>query len=228
MIRSMMIANLLAVVGLTIGCVGEEPLDEETDEDPASLAQPESASCASTAPVAPLAVSQLPLAAAPISDAELEEVRRAVDLAATTEILTEDGETLNLETGITSPHEGSLNGVDITFTPLDATGRPSLKNLEVVYQRSDTLPPHFYFVTNESAGSSALPTEKPGGGPTSFLCLGSWSSWSTSSTSCGYRQLCSKKKWNHLATFSQQTRQKHCLNGNIRYETRTHFEHCGC
>lgn len=184
------------------------------------------------APVAPAAsLAQAPLAEGdhPITAAELEEVRRAVDLAATTEILTEDGESMKLENGITSPHEGSLNGVDITFTPLDATGRPSQRNLEVVYQRSDTAPPHFYFVSNESGAPSLVPTEKPGDGPISSLCIGgNWSSWSTSGGYCGYRWLCSKKKWNHDAWFEYQSRSKRCWNGNMQYETRTHFAHCGC
>jgi hypothetical protein len=203
-----------------------------TEEEPSPPAPSELVSPVAAPAVA--TVSQLPLAEGdrPISAAELDEVRRAVDFAATTEILTEDGETLKLETGITSAHEASLNGVDITFTPLDAAGLPSRKNLQVVYQRSDTLPPHFFFVTTDSAPPSLAaqkPTEKPGDGPISSLCIGgTWSSWSTYNTYCGYRWLCSKRKWNNLATFSQQQRQKRCWNGNMQYETRNHFEHCGC
>jgi hypothetical protein len=125
-------------------------------------------------------------------------------------------------------HEASLNGVDITFTPVDAEGRPSQRNLEVVYQRSDTAPPHFFFVTNESGAPSAVPTEKPADGP-SALCLGgTWSSWSTSGGYCGYRWLCSKRKWNHDAWYEYQSRSKRCWNGNVMTESRIHFAHCGC
>jgi hypothetical protein len=198
--------------------LSEEPTPSPAPIEPASLEVPASS-------------AQGPLAEGdrPISDAELEEVRRAEGLAATMEILTEDGESMKLESGITSVHEDSLNGVDITFTPLDAAGRPSQRNLQVVYQRSDTAPPHFYFVSNESGAPSQIPAAKPGDEPVSSLCIGgSWSNWSTSGGYCGYRWLCSKRKWNHDAWFEYQSRWKRCWNGNIKTESRTHFAHCGC
>ncbi len=198
--------------------------DEATDP----IATLEAAPAEEQAPAADVGISLE--GQRPISDAELAEVQRAAGLPATLEILTEDGETIKLESGITSMHEGSLNGVDITFTPLDANGQPSRKNLEVVYQRSDTAPARFYFVTDSSVVSTGAPElgGKEEGGPTAQCLGGNWTSWSTYNTFCGYRWLCSKKKWDHWATFEQQVRSKRCWNGTLVVQYRDHYAHCGC
>lgn len=220
--RHVLAAVLFATSALAAACglASEEETTAPIVEEPAPAEQ---------APAADVGISLE--GQRPISDAELAEVQRAAGLAATLEILTEDGETIKLESGITSMHEGSLNGVDITFTPLDASGRPSRKNLEVVYQRSDTLPAHFYFVTDGSEASTGVPPAldgKPDGGPTAQCLGGSWSNWSTYNTFCGYRWLCSRKKWDHWATFNQQVRSKRCWNGTLVVQYRDHYAHCGC
>ncbi len=222
-LRRVLITALLSfsAAALTACGVNEEPSPAALPEQTTDLAAEGAADRA-----APITVEE---ASRPITAAEIEEVRRSKDFIATMEILSEDGESIKLEDGITSVHEASLNGVDISFTPLDASGRPSLRNLEVIYQRSDTAPPHFYFVSDTSSAPSAVPSAKPADAPISTLCLGgSWSSWSTSGGTCGYRWLCSRKKWNHDAWFEFQSRWKRCWNGTLVTQSRTHFAHCGC
>jgi hypothetical protein len=57
---------------------------------------------------------------------------------------------------------------------------------------------------------------------------GSWSSWTTTGYYCGYRWLCSKKKWNHDAWYRIEFRSRTCLGGGSQIQTRHVFEHCGC
>ncbi|MEZ4361508.1 MAG: hypothetical protein R3B48_15080 [Kofleriaceae bacterium] len=214
-LRRLLIPTLLSFSTALLGACGVE--------EPAQEAPPEQATVvADSASTAALEENR------PITPEEIEEVRNSADFAATMEILLEDGETITLESGITSMHEASLNGVDITFIPVDESGRPSQRTLEVVYQRSDTSPPHFYFVSNESGAPSATPTEKPSEAPISATCLGGiWTSWFTTWSYCGYRRKCGQK-FKYDAWFQYQRRSKRCWNGTTVTQTRHHFAHCGC
>jgi hypothetical protein len=191
-------------------------LSEESSPPVTRPAVPEQA--ASLAPAAtPLVGSH------PITPAEMQEVRSDLGFAEATGILAEDGESIRIDAGVTSVYEDDPRSVDITFTPRDAAGRPSLRNPELVYQRISGQRPRFYFVTNESGRSSVA-----GGAPTTQLCAGSWSSWTTTGYYCGYRWLCSKKKWNHDAWYRIEFRSRTCLGGGSQIQTRHVFEHCGC
>lgn len=224
-----MTSQLRRIVALALFAIATATVACAVTDEPSPTSSPEVTDPAELDPLGHSTFIPQATGSHPITPAELEEVRSSKDLANVLAILTEDGESLKLEAGVTTVHEDSLNGVDITFIPLDAAGRPSLRNLEVVYQRSDSLPPHFFFVSDESGAPSAVPTEKPADAPISTLCLGgTWTSWTTYGGYCGYRWLCSKKKWNHDAWFDQQKRSKRCWNGTVVVQYRDHFAHCGC
>jgi hypothetical protein len=218
--RSRVIAGLAIVVAALTSCA--------VHDDVVAPPAPSSADSSASAPPSAVASASVALGGTrPITDQELAEVRSAEGFAEATAILTEDGEHLRLEAGVTAVDEDDPTAVDITFTPLDADGAPSRKNLELVYQRGASQRPRFYFVTDESQTAAAKGTALPTG-PTTQLCIGLWTSWVTTNYTCGYRWLCSKRRWNHQAWFKIEFRSRSCLGGGYQTQVRDVFQHCGC
>lgn len=219
-----------ALLGLTLIAVstlaactaeGVEDVNERTDTQPVTKAAAEPTG-------------------RPVTQEEIAMITRSPVFAAAQEIVTEDGQQVDLARGLvyTNADVGSSTpGTETRFSVSVASGGAASAYPDLVFQQIDRNPDNCYFIDPNT------PPDKPtvagaitddgadigGDKTTNSICWFGppWSSWTFVSQTCGFRLLCIFHQFK--ARFRTETRTRNCtLPKRIMTETRTVFAGCGC
>lgn len=168
----------------------------------------------------------LEITSARIAAAEIARVKASPAFKAALELLEEQGEVANLDSGqaLRSP-----NQPDITEYSFDVTIRGSSQAGEyakLVYAEQAGQPPFVYFDGNCTVGRKAVAPQPSESARLNLCFLKPWGPWQVTGTFCQYNSWCVFKK--QRALYLTERRQKTCPKGTVTIQIRTVKVHCGC